>query len=295
MNIKILETFIWAARTQSFTEAARRVNASQPAVSARMKELENNLGVELFERTGSSICLTCEGRELFDYAVKFVADWGDVKSRLGDASTVAGQVRVGVTETIALTWLPDLVARLHLEYPNVELELNVGLTADVWADLNAGRIDVGLLPGPASGPGIKSLFLGKILYTWMASPMLGIPHAVHSPSDLAHWPVVTLSKNSNLYDGIGNWFKKGHAEAKRVSACNSLGVVARLTASGHGISMLPPDIYSDLVENGLLEVIQVEPKIKPMQFVALHKPVRGQFLPKIVADLAREVSTFEGK
>ncbi len=294
MKIRDLETFVWVVRLGSFTEAAHKLNLSQPAVSMRIRELENGLGLDLLDRRHKTFQLTAKGRELMDSAIKIITEWNEAQLRLGASSAVSGRVRLGVTETVALTWLPDFVARLNKDYPGIVLELDVGLTQSVWDDLEAGRIDLALLPGPAHGPGLITIPLGKIHYTWMASPRLGIPSETRSPKDLQAWPIVTLSRESNLYDVIEQWFRRGNAESRRVDACNSLGVVARLTAAGLGISLLPPSIYSQEVADGHLSIIDVSPAIEPLEFVAVYRQRRGAVLEPIVAEVARGISTFEG-
>ena len=68
MNLKHVETFLWIARLGSFSAAARRLNTSQPAISMRIRELEQNLGVTLFDRRARSMRMTLKGREFADYA-----------------------------------------------------------------------------------------------------------------------------------------------------------------------------------------------------------------------------------
>lgn len=293
MKIRNLETFVWVVRLGSFTEAAQKLNASQPTVSMRIRELEKTLGVSLFDRRHKSFQLTPKGREFMEYAVKILADWSEAQLRLGAPTAISGRVRLGVTETIALTWLPDLVARLNSEFPEIVLELDVGLTHGVWTDLESGRIDLALLPGPAHGPGMTTVPLGDIPYTWMASPKLTIPAETQSPGDLQAWPVVTLSRESNLYDIIEDWFRRGDAEPKRVDACNSLGVAALLTISGLGISLLPPTIYDQEVMSGQLRIVDVAPAIEPLHFVAVFRQRRGAILEPILADVAQGISTFD--
>lgn len=293
MKIRDLETFVWVVRLGSFTEAGQKLNLSQPTVSMRIREMEKALGVDLFDRRHKSFQLTAKGRELMEYAVKIMSDWSEAQRRLGTSTAISGRVRLGVTETIALTWLPDFVARLNKEFPEIVLELDVGLTHGVWNDLEAGRVDLALLPGPAHGPGMVTLPLGDITYTWLASPDLGIPNTLQSPRDLQAWPVVTLSRDSNLYEVIGEWFRGGNAEPRRIDACNSLGVVARLTASGLGISLLPPTIYAREIESGDLAIVKVAPAIKPLEFVAVYRQRRGALLEPIVADVAQGISTFD--
>lgn len=293
MNMRHLETFVWSARLGSFSAAALKLNTTQPAVSMRIQQLEKSLNLTLFNRTRRSIHLTPQGREFLAYAERIVALATEAQTRLGDPKSLTGQVRLGVTETIALTWLPDLLARLSEKFPGVVVDLTVDLTAGIWKRLEAGDLEIALLPGQASGPRLASVPLGTIRYAWMASPRLKVPRRRLSPPDLAAWPVITLSQDSVLYDMVDDWFRKNGVEPRRMQVCNSLGVVTVLTIQGLGISLLPPGIFRREVKRGELVVINTAPALEPIAFHAVYHRSGDSHLVQYLADLAQTVSTFD--
>lgn len=295
MNINHLETLIWSVRLGSFSAAALKLNTTQPAVSMRIRKLEKILGADLFDRSKRSNQLTPKGREFLEYAIKITALSQEAQARIGDQKAFSGRIRLGVTETIALTWLPELVAKLNEFYPAVVVELEVGLTRGVWKQLESGDLDLALLPAPAPGPGMTSDSLGEIEYTWMASPKLNISNHVQAPKDLEQWPIITLSRDSALHFMIEDWFRDGGAEPRRVDVCNSLGVVAGLTVSGLGVCLLPPHIYQPEIEAGKLRVINIKPRLEPIKFVSAYPKGRLNKFAAIIARLAKETSWFENK
>lgn len=293
MSIKNLETFILCVRLGSFSATARKLNSSQPAISMRIRELERSLGVELFNRRKKTIQLTRKGRELLDYAVRITSLSNEAHVRLGDGRALAGRLRVGVTESVALTWLPDFVAALNEQFPHVVIELDVALTSGVWNRLWAGDLDLALMPGPVRGPWVTARSLGRIQYTWMASPSLNVPKRAQRPRDLQAWPVITLSQDSVLHQITEEWFLKNGAEPNRLDVCNSLGVVAKMTGCGLGISLLPPAIFRKEVEAGELVALNVTPELPPLEFVVVHCSRAGAVLENQAAELAQKMSTFE--
>ena len=293
MNIKHLETFVWIARLGSFSAAARKLNSSQPTVSMRVQELEKDLGVTLFDRTRRSIRVTPKGREFIEYAERILALTAEAEHRLSDQSSLSGRVRLGVTETVALTWLPQFVARLNEEFPAVVIDLDIDLTIGLWRKLRAGNLDLALLPGPAYGPDLVTAFLGSALYTWMASPKRGFSRDVVTPKDLEASPIITLSSDSNMHEIIESWFRDNNAEPHRIDVCNSLGVVAALTVAGLGVSMLPPGIFHREIERGELQVLNIAPAIEPLRFWAVHPRQRENALVRVMVGRAREISTFD--
>src|SRR5438552_2771515 len=125
LNLKQLETFSWVARLGSFQAAASRLNATQPAISIRVRELERLLGVELFDRTARGARLTLKGRELLDQAERLLAAAAEVQYRIADKATIRGVVRLGVVDVVALTWLPQFIFRLERVYPGIRVDLVV--------------------------------------------------------------------------------------------------------------------------------------------------------------------------
>lgn len=290
MNVKHIDTFLAIAATGSFTAAARKLHSTQPAVSMRIRDLESQLGIELFDRDRKKVRLTVQGREFLEYARKISALSKEARFRIGARSQLTGRLRLGVTETIALTWLPDLVARVNEEYPNVVLELDMDLSRHVLSKLEAGEVDLALLPGPISLPNMQSRSLGSVLYTWMASPKLGIPQDVLSPKDLQYWPLITLPTASNLHFIIDEWYRGDGVTPRRVDLCNNLSVVAKLVAAGLGIAMLPPSIFRDGIEKGEMVVLDVRPTMEPMEFVSLYRTSQVSDLAMAISDLAVEHS-----
>src|SRR5689334_12425765 len=112
-----LETFYWVARLGGFQAAADRLNTTQPGVSTRIRHLEQTLGVPLFDRSGRSARLTPRGRDLVEYAQRMLGLADSIRQHIGDSSALVGRIRLGVADTAALTWLPDMLARGRAAFP----------------------------------------------------------------------------------------------------------------------------------------------------------------------------------
>ncbi len=294
MNLKQIESFLWTARLGSFSAAARRLNTTQPAISMRVAELERSLRVVLFDRGSRSLRMTPKGREFADYARRITALTHEAEVRLGDPAQLTGRLKLGVTESVALTWLSSLVVRLNGQFPAMVIDLDVTLTQVVWQKLRNGDLDLAIVPGPVYGSDLVTTYLGSIQYTWMASPRLGLwPSGRRlSPRDLSIAPVITLSEDSNLHEVIESWFGRNDSSPRRVDVCNSLGVVAALTIAGLGISMLPPAIFGEEVRTGRLCELSTAPGIAPLEFWAVRSRRNVSPITEAIAENAQDVSTF---
>ena len=292
MDHRQLETLYWVARLGSFAAAARKLNTSQPAISQRIRDLERTLGVALFDRSRRRAILTPQGHEVAAGAERLLSLTAELHQRVAKPGVLSGLVRVGVTETIALTWLPALVQLVNEKLPNVILELDVDLMLNIWEKFERGNLELLLLPGPVNKPDLVMEYLGGTPYVWMTAPKPGMPRGPIMPADLESQPVITLGLASTMHGVSLRWFKEYGTQPRSRDICNSLAVVAALTMAGLGVSLLPPIIYQREIERGMLIVLEAKPALPPIEFWAVYPRRPVSPLPAAVARFARQVSTF---
>ena len=162
-DLRGLEALLWISRKGSFSAAARQLNTTQPAVSMRIRELERRLGVPLIDRSRGRCRLTPKGMECVSYAERMLSLSSHLMHSVANLAALEGRVRVGVSESIALSWLPRLVTRASREFPQAVLEIDVDITARLWSRLGAGDYDIILLPEPITQAEVmsESLVAGK--------------------------------------------------------------------------------------------------------------------------------------
>src|SRR5271154_6699102 len=108
-SVKELEAFMAVLEAGSFEGAARRLNATAPAVSKRISVLESELGVRLFERTTRRCHVTLRGRALVPLAQRVLAEISEIQRMVGEPTSLTGHIRLGMPETIAYTLLPKIL------------------------------------------------------------------------------------------------------------------------------------------------------------------------------------------
>lgn len=292
MTLKQLETFYWVCRIGGFAAAAKHLHSTQSAVSMRIQDLESSLGVALFDRNQRSARLTAKGQELMKYAERLMTITSEIQHRIGDPKVLSGTIRLGVTEFVAITWLPKLVAAINEHYPDIVLDLDVDLTLAQLQKLQNGDLDVAVLPGPVEEPGLANVSLGSVEFAWMASPKLGVPRKQLKPRDLNAWPLLTLTRHSNLHKLLGKWFEEDGAAIRRTNVCNSIGVLAALTMAGLGVSFLPREHFVRDINDGRLQLLDIAPKLPDLEYFAIFEKRQSQPLSQTIADLAQQYSSF---
>lgn len=145
MLLRHINYFLAVANHQSFTRAAAALHVSQPALSQQVKQLEDALGVKLFDRTGRTIRLTDAGQVYFHYARRALQDLDEGKRAIHDVADLSrGSLRVAVTPTFTAYLVGPLVKAFHDRYPNVTLTIRE-LPQDRMETLLAdGELDIGI-------------------------------------------------------------------------------------------------------------------------------------------------------
>ncbi|HTI16666.1 MAG TPA: LysR substrate-binding domain-containing protein [Trinickia sp.] len=141
LNPTWLKTFATVARCHSFSEAGRHLELTQSSVSEHVRRLEQHLGRRLFVRDTHSVVLTADGEAMLSHA-------GVILQAIGRAETqfhspkLKGRVRLGSSDDLALGPLPTVLAAFRDAHPDVELEITIGMTGQLYQLVDAGSIDL---------------------------------------------------------------------------------------------------------------------------------------------------------
>jgi DNA-binding transcriptional LysR family regulator len=293
MNIRQLETFLVIVQCGSFAGAADRLNATTSTISARIQELEESLGVTLFDRSQRKVRLTPKGRELCRYAEKATSAFADIRTFVGNGEALSGLLRLGVGEMVAVTWLPKLVDLIHSKYPKLALELNVSLTAKLLQRLGNDELDIVLAPGSKFDADLVTQSVGRVHFAWMAGRRQQLPDHTIEPGDLRQIRILSLGKDSFHHHTVQHWLSLRDDGLPNVDLCDSMDVIASLTKEGLGMSLLPVSRYSAEIKAGDLRVMKTKPEGPMVEFFAIYRSNLSTTIPALIADLAKEVSTFE--
>ncbi|NOZ97853.1 MAG: LysR family transcriptional regulator, partial [Gammaproteobacteria bacterium] len=146
MDIKQLRAFLTISETRNITKAAAMLNIVQPAVSRQIHLLEEELGVELFERGRHGMSLTQEGKVLEDYARRALKEIEAAKMELTSKDgALKGTVHIGILASLSELLSVALMRVMKKKFPDVNLKISVGYSGHLKEWLEAGEIDLALL------------------------------------------------------------------------------------------------------------------------------------------------------
>jgi DNA-binding transcriptional LysR family regulator len=289
MTFDQFETLYWVARLGGFRAASRHLKMTQPAISARIRELERELGIVLFDRSGRSARLTAKGEELVGYAEKIVKLASEIQQHVGCREAVTGRVRLGVTSIPARTWLPRLVRDLALLYPGIELGIVVESSEHMRDELLQGGLDVAFLTGPFRTPHMKIEPIGEVGLSLLASPQLDLPAHPLSASELEPWPIISGPPNSHLYQVLSEWFGSGGAQLRSNHACSDLATRIVLAAEGLGVALASPAAAAREIGEGRLRIVATTVPLPKLEYVVAFPMVALSPAVELVAALAKQL------
>ena len=294
MRIRNLDTFYWIASLGSFRAAANKLNLSQPAVSARIQVLERDLGVKVFERELKKSELTSEGRLLFVFAERQMKLEQDVLSAFVDTTTIEHTIRLGASETIVSSWLPDFMVNLSRMRRNFSFDLRVDSTDNLRNALVGREVDLAFLMGPVAEVSIANHELCAYEMIFAATPDLAALHDGWDLERIACHQVLTFATNTKPYLQIREMLSAHSDGMPNMTTSTSLGAIIRLAISGMGICAVPKAIIRDELRTGSLVALRTGVELVPITFTASHisaSPTDG-----LVAEIIKQSIQFlEGR
>lgn len=285
-----LETLLWIDRLGTFSAAAERLNTTQPAVSARMRELEQRLGSTLFRRDGRTMSLTAAGRKLVRDCDPLLRDMQIALLGSGGYGEASGVVRIGAGEIAAASCLPGFVAALKADMPNVGLEIEIDLTANLIQQLLTGRTDIAFAAGPIAHPALTTRPIGQVALVWLASPAIAATFG--RGGEGAPVPVWSLASHSPIHGRMRDAINASRIAPKSLNLCNNARMMIDIAKADGGVGIFPEPMVRDDIASGALVLIDNMPVLAPVEFhVAMRvsdtEPVLAQIFERAAAvDLA---------
>jgi DNA-binding transcriptional LysR family regulator len=236
MELYQLRTFLAVARTRNLTRAASTLATSQPALSAQLRTLEDELGVELFSRTSRGMELTAAGHVLRAKAEEIDARAVELLALARSmAGKTVGTCRVGLNTEARLLRVPELITALGQSAPRLTVELVQGVTRTIFDDVSSGKLDAGFVFGPHRSPELEWRSLDKIELIVAAPPAWKERLAPLTLEQVVSQPWVWPPRDCPF-----------HEIARTLARAPEGGVTAddestilRLVSAGIGISLLP--------------------------------------------------------
>lgn len=248
MELRVLNYFLTVAREKTISKAAAVLHLSQPTLSKQLKELEEELGVTLFERGNREITLTEDGIYLQNRGQEILALVELTTTNLKANSIISGKITIGGGETEAFSVIASLIHELITQYPEVEVELYSGNADDVLEKLDKGLLDFGLVIDPVAKQKYEYQQLPQKdrwgLLINRQNPLAKQAHV--TAEDLKNHPLL-ISSQSLVDNQLAEWFGTN---------LHNLTIVGTYNLLYNASLMVKEDIASALCIEGIINTAE---------------------------------------
>lgn len=244
LTIRQLKYFSAAAELGKVSEAAVQLNVSQSAVTSAIRELEDMLGQQLFERQSRGVELTDAGRRFLSHAYSVLAAADEAMRMPREAASVSGVLSLAATYTVIGYFLPHHLQRFAQRYPHVDLKVHELHREAIEEGLIADRYDLSvLLTGNVVSSEITTeTFFGSPRRLWLPAkhPLLDLDEV--SLEDVAKEPYIMLTVDEAAYTSLRYWGRTPYQPDIKLRT-SSVEAVRSMVANGLGVAILSDMVY----------------------------------------------------
>ncbi|GIV77761.1 MAG: LysR family transcriptional regulator [Litorilinea sp.] len=292
MELRQLRYFLTVAEEGHFTRAAEKLYISQPALSQQIRQLEEEVGMALFERLPRAIRLTTAGATLAVHARRILQAVEEAQTALAELAGLArGSLRIGVVQTVNAYWMPQLVARFTRQYPAIELHVDELPADDIEAGLLDGTLHVGIgfVPPTSRDIQTESLFTEELVLIVAQEHPLAAQAEV-PVQEVAQFPLILLPRSfctRRLWEASA---AQAGVSPKVLIEMNTIGTILAAVRQTNGATVLPALALAGDGQPGLTAVRLVAPT--PRRTVGLMWRRRGcrDVAARAFAEIVRQES-----
>ena len=262
-KLDLYKVFCQVGQSASFSQAARELYMTQPAVSQAIMQLEQELDIRLFNRTPKGVSLTPEGSLLFDYATSAInlLHVGEEKI-LEFKNLTAGELKIGVGDTISRYFLLPYLEHFHNRYPNIKFRIENGTTLELCALLKSGEVDIVVCNFPLDDPALEmrpcfqvqdTFVYGEKFKKILAKP-LGF-------EELVKLPLIFLESKSNSRMYVEGYLSDKGIQISPEFELGSHDLLLEFAKINLGIACVTREFSGEYIESGLLSEVQLHEDI----------------------------------
>ncbi len=275
VNLELYRVFYTVAKCGSLTKAAEELYISQPAVSQAIKQLETQLGGQLFNRTHKGMELSeTGGKQIFETVEKALKLFDEAENKYAELKDSAtGVIRICASDTVSTHFLLPIIKEYHKTYPDVNLILENGTSAETIELLKNKKGDIGFVNLPIDDSDINLTHTVMQLHdTFVASDAFSeLTHGVVDLKRLQDYPLLMLELSTATRQAIVSFAHSQGIHLHPEIELASLELMTELAKSGIGIACIPKEFVSHELEEGSLKEIKTTPQL-PSRAIGLALP-----------------------
>jgi len=266
MDTRTLKQFVTLADTLHFGRASEACHISASALSRSIKQLEADVGVELFERDNRSVALTHEGELFLGFARDSLAQWDVIRSTLmEEAGELHGEVSIYCSVTASYSFLFDLLSEFRREHPRIEIKLHTGDPEDAVRRVLSGHEDLAIGARPGRLPaGLAFKPIAKTPLVFIAAngnrEYSALSGQRARPGQWARTPMI-LSETGLARRRVDNWFRELGVQPEIYAQVGGNEAIVSMVSLGFGVGVVPKIVLDNSPLAKKIHVLDVRPRL----------------------------------
>lgn len=290
MELRHLRYFVTVAEEKNFTRAAARLHIAQPPLSRQIQQLEQDLGVALFEKGSRPLRLTEAGAFFLAHARPLLEQVRDLKAMTQRVGKLERTLSLGFVASTLYGQLPEIIRRYRERYPEIEVTLHEMTTVEQLAALKEGRIDVGFGRLTSEEPGIRRILLREepMMVALPQGHRLAASAGALRLTDLVRERLLVYPKapRPSFADQVLGVFGAANLAPAQVTEVRELQIAIGLVAAGQGLSIVPESVRAMHHGNVVYRALEDPHAVSPILFSVRrmdHAPELANLLDTVYA------------
>lgn len=298
INLRLLQTFMLVADGLSFRAAALQTHRSQSAVSAQIKQLEEQLGITLLHRTTRSVQLTTAGSELWENAKRGLHEIGLGLQKIRESVDLQrGQVSLACSPSVASTWLPRVLSAFQNDYPQVHISLVEQQSGDIFNAVRRGDADFGV-GAQGSTPVDDIVFepiLADAIVALVPRSLLASTRKTIGLKELVSMPLLLHNTGTAMRQMLDRAFQERSLRFESSYQCIQMQTLVAMANAGIGVALLPESVLDGAVPPTTQVLRLVDPVLTRQVAIITARgramsPVAARLIA-LIRELAGELAT----
>lgn len=260
MELHEIETFIAVAQAESFSVGAERLGYSQAAVTIRIKNLEEELGVRLFDRLGKKISLTDKGELFYQQVIPVVNRLEDIYSQIKPGNLPEGHLSIGTIDSFATTIFPEVAQELMVSNPGMKISITTDTPQRLYEMLKTNELDIlYLIDEKVQMKWAKVLYCEKEKIVMVADPKHKLSdNRRHTLSELANYPFMLTEENASYRKVLDEKLRECELEIEPVFVTDNTDLLLSVVRKSGQLTYLPKYTVNKYLQQGVLRSIEIE-------------------------------------
>jgi LysR family transcriptional regulator, cell division regulator len=286
MDAADLKVFESVARNGSMNRAASELNTVQSNVTARIRALEDRIGVTLFHRHPKGVALTPAGERMLPFAGKVAKLLAEAVSAARDDGVPRGEIAVGTLETTAAIRLSPILSSFSRQYPAIRLTLTTGTTESLVSDVLAFRLDGAFVAGPVSRPDLSCERVFQEELVLVTAPDVASPEALTAADDLR---IIVFRRGCSYRKRLDTLCHELGLHGIATLEFGSIDAILSCLAAGIGVTLLPRAVVANAMRTHKVAMHALSPDRASVDTMFIRR--REAYLTSALAAFIRTVQS----